>query len=161
MLVPTYSITFYFSLPYPSLSHRFLIFGMVYIVFMTLYNRYALHLRGFDQIPTPPPRLARVFSAIGDCFSSLYSSAERRGLNPTSHHWGGGRGRGVGDNGLGVGGSRFGSGARREEEEAMLGGEELDDDIGDDLGDVNPWRKDQGTQAQGAGGVDSAGVIRL
>jgi len=134
---------------------------MVYIVFMTLYNRYALHLRGFDQIPTPPPRLARVFSAIGDCFSSLYSSAERRGFKPDLAPLGRRTGAWCGDSGLGVGGSRFGSGARREEEEAMLGGEELDDDVGDDLGDVNPWRKDQGTQAQGAGGVDSAGVIRL
>jgi len=149
-----------------------IILGMLYIVIMTLYNRYALHLRGFDQIPNPPTLLTRVFASIGDCFSSLSSGEGRSGgLNPTSHHWGGGgRSRGGRGRDLGLGGSRFGSGARRvdEEEEAMLGGEgdvEEEEDAavvgiaGDDLGDGgsgNAWGR-----ARGAGGIDSAGVIRL
>ena len=92
-----------------------------------------------------------------------------RGLNPTSHHWGGGSAGGRGHGGLGLGGSRFGSGARREgeeEEEAMLGGQE-EEDVGADLGDAgvnrggdgNPWSREQGS---GDGGVvDPAGIIRL
>jgi hypothetical protein len=140
---------------------------MIYIVFMTLYNRYALHLHGFDQIPSPPPQVSKFFSAIGEFFMP---STGGRGLNPSSHHWGGGSAGGRGQGGLGVGGSRFGSGARREgeeeEEEAMLGGQE-EEDVGADLGDAdvsrggngNPWSREQGSG--GGGVVDPAGIIRL
>jgi len=151
---------------------------MLYIVFMTLYNRYARHLRGFDQIPAPPRQVTRAFSAFGKFLSILSKKLglgeddgagagggrRRRGLNPNSHHWN--------DAALGVGGSRFGSGARLEEEEAMLGGGEYEEDEGlgdgDDLGDVgaagagrrvNPWH---GSLAAGAGvAADPAGAIRL
>jgi cation-dependent mannose-6-phosphate receptor len=152
-----------------------LVLAMLYIVCMTLYNRYARHLRGFDQIPAPPRQLTRAFSAFGKFLSFLSKKlglgendgagvGGRRGLNPNSHHWS--------DAALGVGGSRFGSGARLEEEEAMLGGGEYEEDEmlgdGDDLGDVgaagagrhvNPWH---GSLAAGAGVAgDPAGTIRL
>jgi len=127
-----------------------------YIVFMTLYNRYTLHLNGFDQIPSLPHRLTEALSIVSDWFQSVVSkfSSREGGLNLSSHHWS------VGGRDIGVGGSRFGSGSRtREEEEAMLSEEdfEAEDDVTDDGG--NPWeRRGQGLPGTG---IDSAGVIRL
>jgi cation-dependent mannose-6-phosphate receptor len=129
-----------------------LIFAMVYIVFMTLYNRYALHLSGFDQIPSLPSRLTRVLSVIGDWFQSIFSKFGSGGedLNFHSHHW-----SAVGRD-TGVGGSRFGSGSR-EEEEAMLAEDfEVEDSLGEHHG--NPWGRGQVVPGSG---IDSAGVIRL
>jgi hypothetical protein len=139
---------------------------MLYIVFRTLYNRYALHLRGFDQIPTLPHQLTHFFSGIGDCFSSVSSKfgSSQHGLNPTSHHWGGRSGTGARDLASRIGGSRFGSGSR-EEEETMLAEEEgeLEDGIhGGDLGDIsgggNPWGLHRGASGPR---VDSARGVRL
>lgn len=130
-----------------------LIIAMVYIVFMTLYNRYALHLSGFDQIPSLPRQLTHAFSTAGDWIQCLISKvgAGEGGLNLNSHHWS------AGGRDTGVGGSVFGSGSR-EEEEAILGAEgfEAEDDVGDNGG--NPWERRQ--EFPGAG-MDSVGVIRL
>jgi len=115
-----------------------LIIGMVYIVFMTLYNRYALHLSGFDQIPSLPSKLAHVLSVIGDWLQFVFSKFDSRedGPNFHSHHWS------AGGRDTGIGGSRFGSGSR-EEEEAMLGEEdfEVEDSLGEHHG--NPWGRGQ------------------
>lgn len=123
---------------------------MLYMVFMTLYNRYALHLSGFDQIPSLPNKLARALSAIGDWFQSIFSKfgSGNGGLNLNSHHWT------ASGRDTGVGGSRFGSGSR--EEEAMLSEEdfEVEDSLEEHHG--NPWGR-----VPGGGGINASGVIRL
>lgn len=128
---------------------------MVYVVFMTLYNRYALHLSGFDQIPSLPSRLTQLISIIGDWFQSIFSKFGFRGSVPNfhSHHWSAGGGN------TGLGGSRFGSGSR-EEEEAMLAEEDFEvEDSPEELEHHgNPWRRGQ---AVPGAKIDSAGVIRL
>lgn len=124
---------------------------MMYIVFMTVFNHFALHRRGFDQIPVLPEPVTRAFSNIGDFFQSIFSrfgSKAAAGVNFASHHWT------ENSRDIGVGGSRFGSGARGEEE-AMMGGEH--DDHIEGQGPANPW---QDPAAPGAG-MDSNGVIRL
>lgn len=122
---------------------------MLFFVCVILYNHFALKRRGLDQMPSTIPlpyTITYVFGLIGDFFSSLFSRIpSRSGPNPVSHHW---------DSGLG--GSRFGSGARRDEEEAMLVEGEANI-IGE-----NPWGGDGPQQASGrGGGMDSDGVIRL
>lgn len=89
---------------------------MLYLVFQTLWNRYALHLRGFDQMPTLPRKLTRSFASVGSFFQGILSRVGLGGkggggLNTHSHQWAE----------AGLGGSRYGSGARSaEEEEGML-----------------------------------------
>lgn len=125
---------------------------MLYLVFQTLWNRYALHLRGFDQMPTLPRKMTRFFSSVGSFFQGILSrvglggKGGGGGLNSHSHQWAE----------AGLGGSRYGSGARNaEEEEGMLGDhEDLEDD--GDLG-ANPWDRPQPPSAA----ANSEGVIRL
>lgn len=120
---------------------------MLYFVCVILYNHFALKRRGFDQVPNyniPLPNAAsRAINAIDEFFSSLRARlfpSARTGLNPSSHHW---------ESDTGVGGSRFGSGARRDdEEEAMLAEENAEG--------PNPWNAEAAHP-----GMDSDGVIRL
>lgn len=118
-----------------------LVFSMLYIVFRTLYNRYALHLRGFDQIPTAPRHLSDFFSTIGDCFSSASFGSSRLGLNLTSHHWGSSSSGPARDIASRLGGSRFGSGSREEEEAILAGETDLEDNVEDEFGNWR-WRNE-------------------
>ena len=127
---------------------------MLYLVCQTLWNRYALHRRGFDQVPTIPHRMTRFFTSVASFFQSILSRLGLQGkgdtaLNSHSHQWAEAR----------LGGSRYGSGASTaEEEERMLSGQ---DDLEND-GDVgaNPWDKNPPPSAASAA-APSEGVIRL
>ncbi|KZP24108.1 mannose 6-phosphate receptor domain-containing protein [Athelia psychrophila] len=115
--------------------------GVLVVIFVIMLVLSMLYLMP-GTLPLPSA-LSRAFSAVGDFFSSLRARLfpSRTGLNPSSHHWD-----------AGVGGSRFGSGARGEdEEEAMLAEEEEQEA-------VNPWSAEE---PHAPAGIDSAGVIRL
>ena len=127
---------------------------MLYLVFQTLWNRYALHRRGFDQVPTLPHKMTRFFTSVGSFFQGILSRVGlngkgNTGLNSHSHQWAE----------AGLGGSRYGSGARNaEEEEGMLSGQddlENDGDIG-----VNPWDRNPPPSVAPVA-TNSEGVIRL
>lgn len=102
-------------------------------------------------MPTLPRKFNNALSTFGGWLQAastkLGLASRDAGLNLNSHQWGAG-------GGPGLGGSRYGSGSR-EEEEAMMGGD-LEEDRSE--GTANPWQRDQAPIAPEVG---PEGVIRL
>ena len=76
---------------------------MLYIVLGTLYNRYVLHLTGFDQIPQFSVESMKYHGGeavewFRDAMSRFYEGGQRMGTNPVSHQ----TQAGVGDPNAGV-----------------------------------------------------------
>jgi hypothetical protein len=76
---------------------------MLYIVLGTLYNRYVLHLTGFDQIPQFSLESMKYHGGeavewFRDAMSRFYEGGQRMGTNPVSHQ----TQAGVGDPNAGV-----------------------------------------------------------
>ncbi|KAG0691954.1 mannose-6-phosphate receptor binding domain-containing protein [Suillus ampliporus] len=117
---------------------------MLFIVFSTLYNRFVLRKRGFDQLA----RLSRAhLLELMDFCMELFQSAmdnvrssangwarSTRDLNPASHHW-----------------------SSRDEEQAMMVADPLEDNHDRELQDANAWRDDA---VDGSQGADDSGTIR-
>ncbi|KAG1747705.1 mannose-6-phosphate receptor binding domain-containing protein [Suillus lakei] len=117
---------------------------MLFIVSSTLYNRFVLRKRGFDQLARPSKiHLLELVDFCMELFRSavdnVRSSGSRwarsaRDLNPASHQW-----------------------SSRDEEQAMMVTDPLEDDHDRELQDTNVWRNDAADASQG---VDDSGTIR-
>ncbi|KAG7088790.1 hypothetical protein E1B28_012754 [Marasmius oreades] len=90
-----------------------LIFLMLYLLFGTLYNRYVLRLRGFDQLPQFSVEAFKYHASealdwFKDFMSKGYEGTQRGSTNPVSHQAGvdvgTGSGRDAGGGGQSVGG---------------------------------------------------------
>ncbi|KAG2342060.1 mannose 6-phosphate receptor domain-containing protein [Suillus weaverae] len=117
---------------------------MLLVVSGTLYNHFVLRKRGFDQLArlSKVPLLELVDfcmelfrSAVGNIRSSGNRWARStRDLNPASHQW-----------------------SSRDEEQAMMVADPLEDDHDRELRDTNVWRNDT---ADGPQCTDDMGTIR-
>jgi cation-dependent mannose-6-phosphate receptor len=109
-----------------------MIFFMLFILAGTLYNRFVLRKRGFDQLAQlSEDHLLEVMEFCTDLFwstldntrssSHTWAGSRSRDLNSTSHHW-----------------------LSRDEERAMMAADPLEDDTAHDqeLQDTNAWRND-------------------
>lgn len=108
-----------------------MILFMLFIVASTLYNRFVLRKRGFDQLAQlSKDHLLEVMEFCTDLFRSIVDnirssshtwSSSGRNLNSASHHW-----------------------SSRDEERAMMAADPLEDDTVHDqeLQDTNAWRND-------------------
>ncbi|KAG2141079.1 mannose-6-phosphate receptor binding domain-containing protein [Suillus clintonianus] len=127
-----------------SLVITMMILLMLLIVSSTLYNRFVLRKRGFDQLARPSK--AHLLELVDFCMElfrstvdNVRSSGDRwarltRDLNPTSHHW-----------------------SSRDEEQAMMVADPLEDDHDRELQDTNVWRNDAVDRSHGA---DDLGSVR-
>jgi cation-dependent mannose-6-phosphate receptor len=116
-----------------------MIFFMLFIVASTLYNRFVLRKRGFDQLAQlSKDHLLEVMEFCADLFRSIldnirssshtWAGSGSRDLNSTSHHW-----------------------SSRDEERAMMAADPLEDDTAHDqeLQDTNAW-SNEAADRQGA-----------
>ncbi|KAG2107006.1 mannose-6-phosphate receptor binding domain-containing protein [Suillus discolor] len=117
---------------------------MLLIVFSTLYNRFVLKKRGFDQLTRLSKiHLLEVMDFCMELFQSaldnVRSSGNRwarltRDINPASYQW-----------------------SSRDEEQAMMAVDPLEDDHNRELQDTNVRRNDV---SDGTQGVDVLGTVR-
>ncbi|EGO05419.1 hypothetical protein SERLA73DRAFT_174558 [Serpula lacrymans var. lacrymans S7.3] len=133
---------------------------MIFIVGSTLYNRFVLRRRGFEQVPKFSfSQFSELLSICGDFIQESIDrlrSSRPSGPNSFSHHWNGG------DDVSGAGRGFTRATGTREEEEVMIGSQE-DEDEGRELHNVHDahvWgtHPEQSPQPEG---MDSQGVIRL
>ncbi|KAG1742620.1 mannose-6-phosphate receptor binding domain-containing protein [Suillus paluster] len=113
---------------------------MLFVVSSTLYNRFVLSKRGFDQVARFSK--AHLLELVDFCMELFQSAVDivrsrwarsTRDLNTASHHW-----------------------SSRDEERAMMVADPLEDDHDRELQDTNAWRD---SAVDGPQGADDSGTI--
>jgi hypothetical protein len=154
---------------------------MLYAVSGTLYNRFALHRRGFDQLPRFSYEAFKEHaSVLGEwCRTWVVEKADfygtAQGLNPNSHQWSGGGsgsrgGFGIGS-GMWAGGRRGGTrvpvrgesrrfameSQARDEEERLIVEEHSSPDLNPASPSLDDVAGERGVNVGGGEGISSKG----